>query len=360
MQRKSRHKNSNKTFFGFLILFCFLSIVASTQTKTDTISRITIPDSLYIKKYKTSIGLTTGWSLRNFELILGYPQSIYIKLSPNNVEQINFDFSYKFISFNYNYTAPFLNNTNSLKGSTSRKSFGFLLKLKAFDFRFDHARTKGFYMTNTKDFDATWIKSKPYIQFPDLINEQTGFSLAYNFNKKYSMASLTGGIEQQLKNCISFVPAFYAYYFRLHENFIDSSSLSKNMDYLKDLDFNLVLPMAATLVLNKNFYLSAIVGPSIGVDGYKANNVTLSSSSGYSKTVFSTGYLMRSGVGYTGNKWYFGAEAILRRYANHTSSEEKIIKKFYGVQFYIGMRVNPPRIIKKTVNWVEKESPVKL
>jgi hypothetical protein len=360
MPTKSYPKNCNIIVIGFCIIFCCLTNGSAAQTRIDTLSKNALPDSLFIKKYTSSIGITTALSHRNFELILGYPNAINIKLSHNNIQQINFGFNYKFLNLHYSYTAPFLDNTSQIKGSTRRRSIGFSLNLKQVNFRFDYARTQGFYLVNSSEFSSTITPSKPYIQFPDLINEQTGFSLAYNFNKKYSLASLTGGIEQQLKSCISFVPTFYAYYFKLHENFIDSTSLSKDFDYLKDIDLNLELPVAATIVLDKNFYLSAIAGPSIGIDAYNANNLTLSSANGYSKTVLSTGYVVRGGVGFTGNKWYCGAEGILRRYANHTTAEEKIVKKFYSVQFYVGLRLTPPKVVKKSVKWVEEQSPVKL
>ena len=342
-----------------LCIMMITSVEGFSQNALDS-NKIFNKDSLFIKTYSNKINVTTGFSTRNFSFSLDYPNSVQLVLLPNEIQQSSLDFDYRFISLGISYSPGFLNNTDPIKGHTTRKSFGLSLNAEPWRFRFDYATTKGFFVENTKDYDSSWIPGKPYIQLPALTNSQIGFQLSYNFNKRFSQRSITSGVEKQLRSAMSFIPSLYAYYFRLYDQPDTISAVYSNGDYLRDIDINLVLPFAGTFVFAKNFYFTTSIGPSIGVDIYQSNSLSTVADDPRSKTLMSFGYLLRSGFGYTGEKWYFGSDAIYREYQHNNQADEKVVKLFYSLQFYVGFRLNPPKFVKKSVDWTQKVSPIKL
>ena len=352
------------------LLLCFLiitSIACMGQNTVDSYhvgfkdsTKIANKDSLFIKTYSDNINITTGMSTRNFAFSLDYPNSLQLVLMPNEIQQLSLDLDYRFISVGISYSPNFLNNSDPIKGHTTRKSFGLSLNTNAWKFRFDYAKTKGFFVENTQDYDSSWNPGKPYIQLPELTNSQIGFQLSYNFNKRFSQRSITSGEEKQLRSAMSFIPSLYAYYFRLYDQPDTMSAVYASGDYLRDIDINLVLPFAGTLVFAKNRYVTTSIGPSIGVDIYQTNSLSAIGDDPRSKTLMSFGYLTRIGLGYTGRKWYFGSDAIYREYQHNNQADEKVVKLFYSLQFYVGFRINPPKFVKKSVDWTEKVAPVKL
>jgi hypothetical protein len=348
----------------FILLLLIVVVVqnSNAQKPVDSLLLTGKKDtSTNIITYRHLVNLTPAWSLRNFEFQINYADNLKIILRPNEIQQVSLDFAYRFVSLGFSYTPKILNNTNNAqRGETDRTSFNFGFKPGRFEFKFEYAKTTGFYLKNTNDYDTAWAPGKSYIQFPNLTNQQYGFSLSYNFNKKFSTASLTNGVEQQQHSVFSFIPALYAYYYKLYEP--DSLGNNTSGDYLRDIDINLILPIAYNWVFDKKqkWNVGAIAGPSIGTDIYTANNLSLSNNQNYKAALLSTGYFARIGIGYTTTKWFWGAEAVYRRYSNTNEAAEKIVKLFYNVQVYAGFRLVPPKFMRRTVDWAKDKSPVKL
>ena len=193
------------------MFICLLRIQTFTQTITDTTAQKKIQniDSSYIKYYDNYLNLTTGWNTRNTEYTISYPQyNTRFILSPKETHQFYISLDYSFLYAYYSFTPQILNinKEDTIKGSSKRSTFATGFSFKRWNFNFDYQSIRGYYLQNTNEFIPGWSKGDPYLQFPDLKTIQVGAQVAYNFNKRFSVASLTSGKEQQLKTAFTFFP----------------------------------------------------------------------------------------------------------------------------------------------------------
>jgi hypothetical protein len=317
-------------------------------------------DSNFIKHYNSTLNFTFGSSTRNTEFHIAYPQSnIQFLLSPKETQQFSIHVDYKFLFLFYSFTPHFfnLNKTDSVKGSSARSTFAFGVNINRWSLNFDYQKIKGYYLKNTHDFNSTWTNGDPYLKFPSLVSEQLGVQLAYNFNKKFSLTSLTSGQEEQLKTACTFSPMLAFWKIKL-KNEIPTTSTNNNLT--TNYDLNLLLPVAANIVFAKHFYISLFTGPIIGIDfysadGYDSNGKVITASG----SLISTGYYLRSSIGYTNQKFFCGFDTYSRKYT-HTEVDMQFSKYSYGLQAYIGMRLLPPNFLMKSAEWIQRKSPVKL
>ena len=344
---------------SIFILICLLHTRGFTQNTTDTTvqKKDKTADSFYIKHYDNYLNFTTGWNTRNTKYTVSYPQdNIKFILSPKETNQFNVSLDYSFLYMFYSFTPNAFNSKDTIKGNSKRSTFGTGFSFKRWSINFDYQNIKGYYLQNTNEFIPGWSKGDAYLQFPDLKTIQTGGQVGFNFNRKFSTASLTSGKEQQLKTVVTFFPILAYWHIKMKDETKDDPKTSN--EFTVNNDINLLLPASANIVFAKNFYISVFAGPIIGVDFYKANGYDERTKAiSTSATYISTGYYLRSSIGYTGKKFFTGIDIFSRNYG-HKQEEEKFIKNSYGVQAYVGMRFDPPGFLQRTVTWLQKNRPL--
>jgi hypothetical protein len=150
----------------------------------------------------------------------------------------------------------------------------------------------------------------------------------------------------QTRNAFSFIPGAAVYYIHFfQENPVVAAGIGKD-NYLVDVNFN--FPVAATIAFSKKWYVSGIAGPMLGLAFYNSTsyntNLQLVSSN---STELTTGYYLRSGIGYTTDRWFAGFAAYNQRYGSK-SGINRDARFFYGANFYIGFRLKAPKVLKQT------------
>jgi hypothetical protein len=352
-------KRQVPAIFLFICIF-YLPVFAQTTNDTSAVVKDTFIDSSYIKYYDHYLNFTAGWSTRNTRYIISYPQ-YYTRfvLSPKETDQFYFGLDYSLLYLYYSFTPKVfnLNKEDTIKGKSTRLTFGTGFSFKQWQINLDYQSIKGYYLHNTNEFIPGWTKGDAYIQFPGLRTIQAGGQVGYNFNEKFSISSLTSGKEQQLKTVITFFPILSYWHIKMKDETTDSVQKANNVLTVNN-DVNLMLPVAMNIVFAKNFYVAAFAGPVIGVELYKANaydeNGNALTTSG---TRISTGYYARGSIGYTGKNFFAGIDAVTRYY-EHQQQSQKFSKNSYGIQVYLGTRFDPPGFLKKTVKWLEKINPL--
>lgn len=343
----------------FFFLF-YLPVHAQTIKDTTTLPQNIHVDSPYIRSYDQYLNVTAGWNTRNTRYTISYPQyNVRFVLSPKETDQFNIGLDYSFLYVYYSFTpdAFNLNKEDTIKGNTKRSTFGTGFSFDKWNINFDYQSIKGYYLRNTNEFIPGWEKGDAYLQSPGLRTIHIGGQVAYNFNKKFSMSSLTSGKEQQLRTAFTFFPILAYWHIKLKDETNDSVTKNTNVISINN-DVNLVLPFAVNFVFAKDFNIAAFAGPIIGIDFYKASAyddtgmeiVT-------SGTRLSTGYYVRASIGYTSKKFYAGMDAFARNYG-HQQQDQKFSKYSYGLQAYVGTRFNPPGFLRNTVAWLQKMNPL--
>jgi hypothetical protein len=177
-------------------------------------------------------------------------------------------------------------------------------------------------------------------------------------NRNFSTAALKGGTEVQKKSAISFLPSLLFANYQLRNAVADSSF---NNQVTRSTDINLMLPITATWVINPKWYISGAAGPSIGADFFKSDSYNSNNQLVLLKgTRFTSGYLVQASLGYNGQHYFYGLDATIRSYGHQIEQIDKMEKYFYSIQVYFGTRIRAPKFLRKSVDWVNRTSPVAL
>lgn len=333
---------------GLIVLFylCFACFATTAQAQLFRSNKPKLPDSLFIKNYLNRLNISTGVQINNVEFILAYPQfKQRFDISPKVTMQQFFKLEFRQINLRYSYSLFPL--TKKADAPTNfRKEFGFSFGVKKFDFDLSFQNARGYFLRNSEEVLAGTNLAGQSLQFPNLRTRVFALQVSYNTNSQFSLNSLSTGKELQIRNAYSFLPgtSFYRIHF-FQEDQTPQPGLSSD-DYI--IDWNLNLPLAATIVLPHNWYLTGIAGPILGVSflDTKTYDPGLQKISDRN-TRFTNGYYLRAGLGFTGQKWFGGIEAYNTRYGS-ASEAGRNTRFFYGAKFYVGLRLRPPKILKQT------------
>lgn len=336
-----------------VILACCTSF-AFAQDSTKQVSK---KRTDYILSYDSLLHIDTWYSTKQTELRLFYPDRFRIFLAPSEINNIHLGISYRFVDAGISFTPRLINPGNPAKGETSRFSLGAGFNVRRWYLSGEYTRMKGFYMRNSNDY-RTQLGNIKYITFPDLESTTSQLLIRYNVNRNFSTAALKGGTEVQKKSAFSFLPTLLFANYRLR-NAVADSSISNSVT--RSTDINLLLPLSATWVITPKWYLSGSAGPSIGADFFKSDSYNTNNQLVLLKgTRLTTGYLVQTSLGYNGQHYYYGIDAMIRSYAHQIEVIDKMEKYFYSIQVYLGIRVRSPKFLRKSVDWVNKTSPISL
>jgi hypothetical protein len=336
-------------------LFCILCLYCSYAVAQDSLTNLKKNRADYVLSYDTLLHIESWYSTKQTELRLFYPDKFRIFLAPSEINNLQLDFSYRFIDAAISFTPGFLNPGNPAKGQTSRFNLGGGFAAGRWYFSGEHTRLKGFYMRNSDDYRAQ-LGNLPYITFPNLESISNQVLIRYNTNRLFSTGALRGGMEIQKRSAMSFLPTLLFAQYKLRNAVADTSI---NNQVTRSTDINFILPLSATWVIHPKWYLTGTAGPSIGADFFNSDSYNSNNQLTVLKgTRLTTGYLVQLSAGFNARQYYFGADAMIRSYAHQIENIDKMEKYFYSVQFYFGVRLRAPKILKKSVDWVNKISPI--
>ncbi len=279
-------------------------------------------------------------------------------IRPNVSTVSRLSLNYKFLSLNYSYIPKFIpgNNDDDLKGKTKGKSFGLNLNFNHWIQDLKYGNVKGFYIENSRDFENPWIEgTTPYIQFPDLEVASFSGSTSYKFNSNFSLKAISTQTEIQLKSAGSFILGLlYSFYNIDNKSSSQSSSQrSKNFEILTNFGYYY------TFVLNKNWYASAGISPSIGfsytdlLTRLPQENVN----SHYSSAVYRING--KGGMGYNSERFFAGFEiSAFRSFKDDNSPAVKITTTNNAFQVFLGYRFKAPAKFKELVEKIETKIPL--
>jgi len=352
-----------RKFIGLWLvtLQLFYSQFVLSQTSGDSITvphKEKLPVSSYIEKYDTLVHFEPWLSTKLMEYRLYYPNNFKLFLRPVELNTLSLGLYYRFIDLSIGFSPKFINQNKPdyLTNLSKRFEFSTGFSFKRFYLSLDYSEIKGFYLRNTADFGRS-LPEQPNLTFPELKVKQYGAMINYNFNPRFSRSGMKSGAQSQLKSAWTFMPALQYARYRFSDKGI-SANLENDNTFSADL--NLLFPLYGTLVIGKNSFISGGLGPSIGVDFYRTlsytDNQTIVTTKGSS---ISTGYLADLAMGINGRKFYGGFQGYVRAYGHKIEDVDKMQKVFYSAHVYVGMRFNAPKWTKKTLDWVNKISPIK-
>ena len=347
-----------KWFLTMVFVTCSFAMHAQEKFESPKRSNKKLPDSLFIIKYDTLFHVQTWLSDNHMEYRLKYNRDFELILAPNEINNLSFGISYRFLELGLSFSPQFLNEKDSWKkGQSDKFSFSFGFSMHRFYLSFDLTSITGFYLKNSADFGLRSPDS-PFFQFPDLRVGYFSTLLRYNINPKFSTAALGGGTQVQKKSAWTILPSVQFATYRFHDN-LDSAGVQNETTYSTDLNF--LSPFVGTVVISPKFAFTMGLGPSFGVDFFKSVSLNEDRKAQITKgTGFTSGYTIQSALSYNNTKRFFaGFEFRYRSYGHKLENLQRLEKQYSYFQMYCGWRLNPPRFARKSLDWANKVSPVK-
>jgi hypothetical protein len=273
-----------------------------------------------------------------------------IRLSPNAASITGLSFSYRYIYFGISTVLRFLpgNNDDIKKGRTRNTGLVFSLGGKHWYNEFTYAKTRGYYLTNTRDFNTNWTSGQPYVQIPALVLTQFQGITAYNFNMQYSLSAVTFQTERQLRSAGSFIPRIRYGYFINDDQSIPLpngfTQKARNLEIIAGPGYHY------TFVARERFYASLALTPGVGYlySRIATRYATETMKGNQHNLVWRLD--SRAGAGYNGGRFFAGLYADLGLSAfnqQHTRVNTEDDRTAW--QLFVGYRLRAPRWIAKPV-----------
>lgn len=214
-----------------------------------------------------------------------------------------------------------------------------------------YKNSKGYYVSNTRDFIDDWQKGKDaYLTFPDLRIQSFGGSTSYIFNDNFSLKGIYYQKEWTENNSGSFVPSLnYDYVI-----FSDQLNSIKSREHQLNLNFD--VGYYYNYVVTKHFNIAPFAFAGLGKkwSSYKSD-ITQSDKEKYN--FFTQNFGAGLHLGYNSEKIFFGSK--FNYSGNHYDDNgSNIINNNFYVLLFLGYRLNAPTKVKKVYEKIHDKIPV--
>lgn len=322
------------------------------------------PDTSCILKYPDQLHVSTGLQTNNSDIVLTtLATEQLLRLSPRRSLQQFVKAEYRGMAFKYAISPGYLNpDVSAITGKTTRRSLGYSFGLGPFGLSASYEKSKGYYLENTAEFDPAWRPGQPYIQFSNLRSVLYGLQFSYNVRQAFSEAAVNSCRERQRKPNYTFIPTLGLNHITYINDATATDTISGATRYL---DCNAKLLAGGSLPLfRQRLQLSAIAGPMVGIGLVRDWSYDLQRHRNLDNrtTVLSLGFLYNIGLSYNARHWFAGINAFSEQYGSKLTGN-LLIKNFYGIELYTGLRFREPELLKSVTDRVfqllDKYNPLK-
>jgi len=326
-----------KPFFVLIFLVNF-----SISRASYTFSKELLPvDSSSITSYRDKLGLYI-YSIRKFRTyeLKNTNLGMKLKFDPNGQTNLGMGFNYKWMGIGLAVGIPFFNRDDEVFGHTQRFDIQLNLFSKLYGINAYYQKYRGFYLSNTRDFQI-WNKKK-YPVITDMQCTSMGISAFYWFNNnKFSYKAAYVRNETQNRSAGGFVLGIFADADVVYapSGFIpselpDSLSAIFNFNGYSTYVIGVNLGYAYTLKLFKRFFINLSLAPGVG---YRYLSIWNNIGKNKTKPDISGSIKGKVSMGMETKHFYFGASSIAG--IESFKYEEVDISSTAGqIRFYVGKR----------------------
>lgn len=277
-------------------------------------------------------------------------------LKPNESVRLAASVHYRFIGVTIGFSPNFLNDNEDekLKGESDINSIQLRIFIKRFIQEFEYSKIQGFYVDNTADFDANWIKgADPFIQLKSLNVKRFGGKTSFVLNKNFSFKALLMQNQKQIKSTGSFVPSISYFYSELN---------NPNNEFISLDETNFDLNIAGGYIHNfvfgtsKNFFASLGLSPGFGLKFAKniqadELGIQKQNKETYTNFVFEG----RLNLGYNSDKIFTGMQFNVNGVTYNKNQETKVEDSNTYFQLYFGCRFGAPKLLERFFDKIHKK-----
>jgi hypothetical protein len=331
--------NEIKLFFCFLAVLCHLTRLNGQSIKPDSIQNVfycSLKNKLTIYLYGTS-------KFNEFD-IKKSGQSTGISYKPNENFNLGLGFTYKWIGLSAAFSFKFLNNDDNKNGKTQSFGAGFDLYGKRIVWSGSIQTYKGYYWSNTENFNSTGTTINPVYARPDISSVNIGLSSLFSFNHdKFSFKAVFADNEWQKKSAGSLLFGGYVSLFGISadSSLVPFTLKNKYQEFdsiraLNSFNFGYTLGYTYTLVIKHHFYVNAalLIGLSLQtIELYNLDDVTFLSESNISGKIN-----LRFGIGYNSENYYFGISMLNESYFINKDTNSQFTYNYGKIRLVYGRR----------------------
>lgn len=277
--------------------------------------------------------------------------SIKPRLELNNQINTTFGLDYKIISATISFAPHFFpGNNNDLKGKSSFTSYNFRFFPKNIIQTLSYKNSKGYYISNTKDFIPYWKKDKdPYLTFSNLRIQSFAGSTSYIFNKDFSLKGIYYQKEWQETSSGSFVPSLNYEYL----TFSDNQNSVKSREHQLNLSFD--AGYYYNYLITKHINIAPFVFAGLGKkwSSYKAD---ITKDEKEKQNFFTQNFGAGLHLGYNSDKIFFGSKFNYSG-SHYDDNGSNIINNNFYVLLFFGYRLNAPSKVRKAYEKIQDKIP---
>jgi hypothetical protein len=349
-QRKYKVQQYRIVSFSLLWISVLLvaALTLSTVKAQDSAAKAHQRDSAWIERFEDKIVIKLA-ALNTAEALVAEGDNFKNVLEPNPNELFRAYFNYRFISFYVNYIPHFLpgNNDDDEKGRTKGLGLGTSLNFRQWFTDIYYSSNKGYYLSNTRDYQPGWQPGDSYVQIPDLVVKSVEGSVGYNTNPRLSLQAASSQTERQLKSAGSFIPRV-SYRYMLVDNrspIISSTQKSSHFQALLGAGYQ------HTFVVKKTLYFNGSFTPSFGYIFTKLTTRTTAEQ----QVDHIQGPIYqwdgRLGMGYNQHRFFAGAYLTATSSTSAQGLSSALIADGHVFfQLFAGIRLNAPGFLRKNYN----------
>ncbi|MEN8187654.1 MAG: DUF4421 family protein [Bacteroidota bacterium] len=303
-------------------------------------------DSEYIERMDNTLNmkLSLDNDIESFEY---KDEDTKYTVQPNTNIRTTLHANYRFISFKLGFSPRiFSDHDEDNKGKTTVFKIQTDLYYRNWMQTFEYFRIEGYYAENI--FETNGLE---FIKLPHLKTKTFRSTTRYKFNKNYSLKALLTQTEIQRRSAGSFISSL---------NYYDTDLT--NRDGVQDMHTKGIMVNTGyfyTLVINRSWYSNFGISPGIGVEFNKVNTDTDEGFITDKETGLTGNINTRLGFGYNSSRFYTGLDFRL----SAIGRSQKSIADFDTVRgifnIFMGYRLDAPRLIKDSVDWLEERNPMK-
>lgn len=284
----------------------------------------------------------------DIQTFIFHTENLSYNISPNLSSRTSLSFDYRFISFKIGYSPKFLTpNYSDEKGETKIFKFQGDYFYKKWVQTLEFSKIKGYYVSDIKSSGS--FDNSDFFTLPNLNTINIYGRTLYKFNDKLSMAAILKQTEIQRKSAGSLLSSLSYSYLDIRDQTsiqdLNTFSMIFNTGYLYNF------------VLSKRWYAFMGFLPGAGVEFNKVTTKIDEERDISRTTDFVINLYTQIGLGYNSDSFYAGTDFR----GIYTPRENDAIVKFDTARnifrLYVGYRFRAPGFLKKSVDWIEGQTP---
>ncbi len=341
-----RHLIKKLAFIAKPALFILLVLVSfATFAQEQPISKTERCN--YIQKEDTLINFKFSFYNLNQDFQLNSGDNT-ILLMPNFTLKTRFFVNYRYITAAIAFAPKFIpgNRDSELRGQTNSFTFNLNFFMKHWTQEFQYNKTKGFYLSNTADYESPdWEEGKdPFIQFPDLKFTVFRGATSYLTNSNFSLKAIRNHTEIQKKSAGSFMPSFIYSYYTIN------NSKSGRESYQNSNNFEGLLAVwyMHTFVFHKNWYISGGLSPAAGYSITKLYTFSNEErvTEYYHEPIFRINEQINFGINI--KRFFTGVQFLASQTTERQGGSKTKQMNYYSTfQVFAGYRFKAPKFLKR-------------